>query len=49
MLRWKVEKLMSRSALMDIGDVSLVLGMGVTRDPRKRTVTITPVKYAQFL
>ena len=32
-----------------MGDVSLVLGMGVTRDRKKGTVTITQGKYAKFL
>ena len=40
---------MSRFSMMDIGDVSLVLGMGVTRDREKGTVTITQEKYTKPL
>lgn len=32
---------MNRFSMADMGDVSLVLGMGVARDRTKRTVTIT--------
>ena len=35
--------------MMDIGDVSLVLGMGVTRDREKGTVTITQEQYTKSL
>ena len=40
---------MSRFSMMDIGDVSLVLGMGVTRDREKGTVTITQEQYTKSL
>ena len=35
--------------MMDIGDVSLVLGMGVTHDREKGTATITQEKYTKSL
>ena len=35
--------------MTDMGDVSIVLGMGVTRDRKKGTVTITQEKYTKFL
>ena len=35
--------------MMDIGDVSLVLGMGVIRDCEKGTVTITQEIYTKSL
>ena len=35
------QKLMSRFSMTDLGDVSLVLGLGVIRDRLKGTVTIT--------
>ena len=35
--------------MTDMGDVSLVLGMEVTRDRTKGTVTITQENYVKFL
>ena len=35
--------------MTDMGDVSLVLGMGITRDRTKGTVTITQDDYIKFL
>ena len=35
--------------MTDMGDVSLVLGMGITRDREKGTVTITQEKYTMCL
>ena len=35
--------------MTDMGDVSLVVGMGVTRDRDKGTVTITQEKYTKSL
>ena len=40
---------MNRFLMADMGNVSLVLGMGVTRDREKGTVTITQEKYAKSL
>ena len=48
-LRRIKQKLMSRFSITDMGDVSLVLRMGVTRDSEKATVTITQQKYAKSL
>ena len=48
-LRRIKQKLMSRFSLTDMGDVSFVLGMGVTRDRENRTVTITQEKYTKSL
>ena len=48
-LRRIKQKLMSRFSMTDIGDVSLVLGMGVTRDHVMGTVTITQEKYTKSL
>ena len=42
-------KLMGRFSMTDMGDVSLVFGMEVTRDRTKGTVTITQENYAKFL
>ena len=44
MLRRMKQKLVSRFSMTDMGDVSLVLGMGVTRDRGEGTVTITQEK-----
>ena len=42
---WRaMQKLMSRFSMTDMGDASLVLGMGVTRAREKGTVTITQEK-----
>ena len=49
MLRRIKQKLVSRFSMTDMGDVSLVLGMGVTRDHEKGTVTITQEKYTKSL
>ena len=49
MLRRIKPKLMSRFSMTDMGDVSLVLGMGVTRDGAKGTVTITQEKCTESL
>ena len=49
MLRWIKEKLVSRFPMVDMGDVSLVLGMGVTRDREKGTVTVTRESYKPLL
>ena len=43
------QKLMSRFSMTDTGDVLLVVGMGVTRDREKGTVTITQEKYTKSL
>ena len=43
------QKLMSRVSMTDMGDVSLVLGMVVTRDRGKGAVTITQDKYTETL
>ena len=43
-LRRIKQKLLSRFSITDMGDVSLVLGMGVTRDRDEGTVTITQEK-----
>ena len=43
------EKLMSRFSMTDMGDVSLVLGMRVTRDHTKGTVTIPQDDYTKSL
>ena len=43
------QQLMSRFSMTDMGDVSLVLGMGVTRDRAKGTVTITQDNYTKSL
>ena len=48
-LRRVKQKLMSRFSMTDMGDVSLVLGMGVTRDRDKGKVTITQEKYTKSL
>ena len=48
-LRRIKQKLMSRFSMTDMGDVSLVLGMGVTRDREKGTVTITQENYTKSL
>ena len=48
-LRRIKQKLMSRFSMTDMRDVSLVLGMGVTRDREKGTVTITHEKYTKSL
>ena len=42
-------KLMGRFSMTDMGDVSLVLGMEVTRDRTKGTVTITQENYVKSL
>ena len=42
-------KLMGRFSMTDMGDVSLVLRMEVTRDRTKRTVTITQENYVKSL
>ena len=43
------QKFMSRFSMMDMGDVSLVLGMGVTCDREKGAVIITQEKYTKSL
>ena len=43
------QKLMSRFSVTDRGDVSLVLGMVVTRNRKKGTATITQEKYTESL
>ena len=43
------QKLMSRFSMTDMGTVSLVLEMGVTRGHEKGTVTITQEKYTKSL
>ena len=43
-LRRIKQKLTSRFSMTDMGNVSLVIGMGVTRDREKGTVTITQEK-----
>ena len=47
-LRQIKQKPMSRFSMTDVGDVSLVLRMGV-RDREKGTVTITQEKYTKSL
>ena len=42
-------KLMGRFSMADVGDVSLVFGMEVTRDRTKGTVTITQENYVKSL
>ena len=42
-------KLMGRFSMTDMGDVSLVLGMEVTRDRTKGTVSITLENYVKSL
>ena len=42
-------KLMGRFTMTDMGDVLLVLGMEVTRDRTKGTVTITQENYLKYL
>ena len=42
-------KLTGRFSMTDMGDVSLVLGMEVTRDRAKGTVTITQENYVKSL
>ena len=49
MLRRIKQELTSRFSMTDRGDVSLVLGMGVSRDRDKGTVTITQAKYTKSL
>ena len=48
-LRHIKQKLMSRFSMTDMGDASLVLGTGVTRDREKGTVTITLENYTNSL
>ena len=48
-LRHIKQKLMSRFSMTDMGDVSLVPGMGVIRDCEKGTVTITQEIYTKSL
>ena len=48
-LRRIKQKLMSRLSLKDMGDVSFVLGMGVTRNREKGTVTITREKCTKYV
>ena len=48
-LRRITQKLKFRFSMTDMGDVSLVVGMGVTRDRDKGTVTITQEKYTKSL
>ena len=48
-LRRIKQKLMSRFSMTDMGDVSLVPGMGVIRDCEKGTVTITQEIYTKSL
>ena len=48
-LRRIKQKLMSRFSMADMGDVSLVLGMDVTRDREKGTVTIAQQKYTKSM
>ena len=43
------QKLMSRFSMTDVGDVSLVLEMGVTRDREKGTATINQETYTKSL
>ena len=43
------EKLMGRFLITDMGDVSLVLGMDVTRDRKKGTVTIRQGQYTKSI
>ena len=45
-IKWK---LMGRFSMTDMGDVSLVLGMEVTRDHTKGTVTVTQENYVKSL
>ena len=40
-------KLMETSKITDMGDVSLVLGMQITRDREKKTLTISQEEYTQ--
>ena len=40
---------MGRFSMTDMGDVSLVLGMDVTRDRTQGTVTIIQENYVKFL
>ena len=40
-LRWLKQKLMNRFSMTSMGDVSLVLGMGVASNLEKEAVTIT--------
>ena len=49
MLRLIKQKLIIRLSTTDMGDMSLVLGMGVTRDREKGTVTITQERYTNSL
>ena len=41
------EKLMGKFKMTDMGDVSLVLGMQVTRDRRRDSLTITQENYTK--
>ena len=43
------QKLMGRFPMTDMGDVSLALGMEITRDRTKGTVIITQVNYVKSL
>ena len=42
-------KLMGRFSMTDMGDVSMVFGMEVTRDLTKGTITITRENYVKSL
>ena len=43
------QKLMKRFKMTDMGDVSLVLGMQVTRDRQQRTITISQENYTMSI
>ena len=42
-------KLMEKFKMTDVGDVSLVLGMQITRDREKKTLTITQEEYTKSI
>ena len=48
-LRRVKQKLTSRSSMTDVGDVSLVLGMGVARGREKGAVTVFQENYTKSL
>ena len=48
-LRRIKQKLMSRFSMTDMGDVSIVFGMGVTRDRENGTVAISQENYSKSL
>ena len=44
-----MSKLMDKFKMTDLGDVSLVLGMQITRDREKKTLTISREEYTKSI